>query len=62
MACSLAADRFQTGHGIHMQVEAIDNVKRMGCPASNRISKGEAAVARHDLYTRTYVFVTLRIG
>jgi hypothetical protein len=43
-------ERFQTGHCIHMQMEAISNVQRMGCPASNRLCKGGTTVLRDDLY------------
>ena len=42
---------FQTRHRIHVQVEAVSDVKRLGCSASNRISKIWAAVARDDLHT-----------
>ncbi len=35
---------FQTGHRIHMEVEAIGDVQRLGSSTSNRESCGEAAV------------------
>jgi hypothetical protein len=41
--------RFQTGHRIHVQMEAICDVKRMGRSAPNRLSKRGTAIARHDL-------------
>src|SRR2546426_4579831 len=44
-------DSFQTVHRVEMQVETISDVKRMGSPTPNRIGKGEATVACHDLHT-----------
>jgi hypothetical protein len=44
-------DGFQTAHRIHVQVEAIRDMKRMGCAPSNRISKSKTPVTCHDLHT-----------
>lgn len=44
-------DRLQATHRIQMEVEAIGDVECLGCSMSNRISKGQAAVARDDLHT-----------
>jgi hypothetical protein len=41
---------FQACHGIHMQMEAINNVQGMGSSASNCLGKGETAVSRDDLH------------
>lgn len=45
-------ESFQTRHGIHMQMEPISNVQRMGGSTSNRLSKSWAAVSRDDLDTQ----------
>jgi len=45
-------DRLQATHRIHMEVEAIGDVQGLGGSTSNRIRKGQAAVARDDLHTR----------
>jgi hypothetical protein len=43
-------ESFQTGHRIHMQMEAISNMQHMGGSTSNRISKVWTAVSRYDLH------------
>jgi hypothetical protein len=43
---------FQTGHRIHMQVEAISNMQRLGGAASDSFGKGETAVTGDDQHAR----------
>jgi hypothetical protein len=53
MKCGLLLRQggFQTVHRIHVQVEAIRDMKRMGRALSNRISKSKTPVMCHDLHT-----------